>query len=84
MEIRLLYNAINIEITYDDDGYLEHVKNLHTGKHMMIESKIEGSGYEIKRDNFLIENTDVCDARYVRIMEFDIFIPRLIFIVNKK
>ena len=84
MEIRLMYDGINIEITYDnEDGVLKHVKNLHTGKFMMIETKQEGIGYTIKTDNYLMK-MDVCDARYVRIMELDIFIPRLMFIENKK
>lgn len=83
MIIKLEHSGINMEIKYNDDGVFEHVKNLNTKKYMMIETKQEGYGYEIKEDNYLMK-MDVCDARYVRIMDIDIFIPRLIFIFNKK
>lgn len=81
MIVNLEHSGISMEISYDNDGYLEHVKNLNLNKYMMIETKQEGCGYKIKTDNFLMK-MDVCDARYVRIMELDIFIPRLIFIIN--
>ncbi len=82
MKIILEHSGIKMEITYNNDGYLEHVMNINTGHYMMIESKTEGSGYKIERDNYLM-SMDVCDARYVRIMDIDLFIPRLIFIENK-
>lgn len=78
MVVNLEHQGINMEIFYGEDGVLGHVKNVDTGNFMMIETKQEGLGYE----NYLIP-MDICDARYVRIMELDIFIPRLLFIVNK-
>jgi len=82
MKVNLYHSGVNMEITYDDDGYFEHVKNIDTEKYMMIETKQEGVGYTIEKDNFLMP-MDVCDARYIRIIKLDIFIPRLIFIKNK-
>lgn len=83
MIVKLEHSGINMEITYDDDGFFEHVKNVDIDKYMMIETKQEGLGYTIKEDNFMVK-MDVCDARYVRIMDIDVFIPRLLFITNKK
>lgn len=82
MIVNLKYKGINMEITYNNDGYFEHVKNIDTDKYMMIEIKQEGLGYQIKKDNYLMV-MDVCDARYVRIIDVDLFIPRLMFIENE-
>ncbi len=76
----------SVAAVYDEQGCLECVKNLDTKEYMMIEIKMKGCGYEIKRDSFMMDNyqTNFCDARYVRIMEIDTFVPRLIIIPNKK
>lgn len=42
----------------------------------MIETKQEGYGYEIKRDNYLM-SMDVCDARYISIMDIALTRPSL-------
>jgi len=83
MKINFNYNEINIEITYNENGYLDTVKNTNTEEYFIIESRFQGRGIEIKKEQFLIGGTGyVCDARYVRIVELDIFIPRFIFIKN--
>lgn len=82
MVVNLEHSGISMEIWYSEDGVFDHVKNIGNGNFMMIETKQEGMGYTIKRDNYIMP-MDICDARYVRIMELDIFIPRLIFITNK-
>lgn len=82
MKVKFTYCDIELEITYDEDGVFEYVTNLNTEKKMMIEIMQEGHGYTIKENQGYI-HMDVCDARYVRIMELDLFIPRLLFIKNK-
>ena len=71
-------------LEYDNkSGILEQVTNVKTNKPMMIESRFTSSNYQIKKEKFMIGGeSNVCDARYVRIMDMDIFIPHLIFIVN--
>lgn len=84
MKTNFEYCGNEIEVTYNDDGYLDYVKNLTTNKYMMIESKIFGTGYSITNDNSMFGNIDICNSTYVRIMDLDVFIPRLIFIKNIK
>jgi len=81
MKIKKEHKGIEMELTYEDDGRFSYATNLSTGKKMMVESAISGVGYEIKRDNYLMP-MDVCDGRYVRIMDANLFIPRLLFIEN--
>lgn len=83
MKINFEYSGVKLEVTYNDNGFLEFVKDIDTDKYLMIESKVKGTGYEIKEEGFMIGGkSNVCDARYVRIMDVDIFIPRLMFIKN--
>ena len=83
MKINFEHSGVNMEITYDEKGYLDRVKNINTDEYMMLESKIEGIGYKIKEDNFIIGGkSNVCDARYIRVMDIDVFIPKFIFIPN--
>ena len=81
MNIKLKHFVTEIEIAYNDKGVLEHITNLSTGKHMMLETFQVGSGYEIEREGFMGMN--VCNATYVRIIELDLYVPRLIFINPK-
>lgn len=83
MEVIIEYNNIKMELSYDSDGYFKHVKNLATDKYMMIEMHQRGFGYEIKHETFMM-SMDVCDARYIRVMDADLFIPRLMMIPNTK
>jgi len=84
MKIKFKYLGKNIEITYNEDnGYLDYVKDLDTDEYLTIESKFQGRGIDIKKESFMIGGvSDVCDARYSRIVELDIFIPRFIYIKN--
>lgn len=83
LKIVFKHLELEMEITYDEKGYLDTVKNNNTGEYMMLESKMKGIGYKITEDAFMIgKKTNVCDARYVRIMDIDIFIPKFIFIPN--
>lgn len=84
MKIKFKYLEKNLEITYNEDnGYLEYVKDLDTNEYLTIESKFQGRGIDIKKETFIIGGTsNVCDARYAKIVEFDIFIPRFIYIKN--
>ena len=84
--VNIVHNNVNIEITYNDKGYLDQIKNIDTNEYLIIESKISGIGYNLKKEKFIFGNdtTNVCDARYVRIMDLDIFVPKFIFIINQK
>jgi len=82
MKILRYQSGVNIEIEYDNDGYFKHVTNIDTGEKMMIEIMLEGRGYTIKENKGYLK-MDVCDARYIRIMELDLFIPRFLFIKNR-
>lgn len=81
MKLIIIYEGRKLELVYDDEGKLQYVNNLTTGTKEMIESYVEGNGYEIKEETFLV-HMKVCDARYARIMAYDLFIPRYIFIPN--
>lgn len=83
MEINFEYDGNKLLLVYSDKGTLEHVINTKDNKKMMIEFYQRGSGYEISRNNGFI-TMDICNGVYVRIMEFDIFVPKFIFILNKK
>jgi hypothetical protein len=82
MKVNLNNKNTNIEITYDEYGCFDYVTNLDTNEKMMIEIYQTGKGYEIKKENRFI-TTKVCDVRYIRIMELNIFIPKFIFIENE-
>ena len=83
IKINFEYSGISMEITYDEKGCLDTVKNINTNEFMMLESMIKGVGFKIKDDIFMFgDNNNVCDARYVRIMDIDVFIPKFIFIPN--
>ena len=86
MKINLKYLEFELELTYNEKGYLETVYNNKTNKYMMLESKMNGIGFDIKKEKFIINNGEgsVCDARYIRIIDIDIFIPKFIFIPNVK
>ncbi len=83
MKVNIEHTGFKMELTYDQDGCLEYVTNIETDKKMMMETYQEGLGYQIKHETFMM-SMDVCDARYNRIIDADLFIPRLIFIPNAK
>ncbi len=81
MKVKITHSDKDIEITYDEDGYIEYVTNLDSGKKMMMESFVEGKGYKIEENTFLMK-MDVCSATYYRIIDLDLFVPKFIFIKN--
>ena len=85
MNVTFKHSGIKMKLTYDDDsGILRHIKNIDTNEHMSYELALEGHGYDIKDVNTFIFIKQICDARYVRIVDIDVYVPRLIFINNKK
>lgn len=88
MKIQIEYLKYKLELTYHKNGFFEYAKDLKTNEFLMIESKFSGNGYEIKPEKFMIGGeSNVCDARYVKIMSIDLFVPYHIFIPdipNKK
>jgi hypothetical protein len=83
MKINFEYKETKMILDYDNEGYLNHITNSETGKKMMVEYTQYGSGYEFTHNNGYVA-MDMCHAVYVRIMELDLFIPKFIFIPNKK
>lgn len=87
MKLHIEHNGINIEVQYNNSGmfkgYFKQAINVGTGEPMIVQQSISGVGYEIKTSTFLM-SMDVCDARYVRIVDADLFVPRILFIENKK
>ena len=85
-KINLEISGLRLEVVYNEDGVLEHIINLDAipGTHnkMMMECYISGSGYVIEHNTSFME-MDVCNATYVKLQGYDIFIPRRIFIVDK-
>ena len=85
MKIEIEYLEYKFELTYNKNGYFEYGKDLKTNEYLMIESKFSGNGYEIKPEKFMIGGeSNVCDARYVKIMTIGLFVPRCIFIPDIK
>ena len=83
MEINFDYNGNKLVLVYSEKGTLEYVINTKDNKKMMIEYTQVGRGYEISGNNGYI-SMDNCNAVYVRIMGIDVFVPKYIFILNKK
>ena len=81
MKVNITHSDKEIEITYDENGYLEYVVDLESGKKMMMESFVEGKGYKIEENTYMMK-MDVCTATYYRIIKLDLFIPKFIFIKN--
>lgn len=84
MKIKIEHSGFKMEALYDDEnGRFMYILNLETDKKMMVEKLDDGNGFTINRNTFLV-SMDVCDARYYRVMDADLFIPSLIFIPNTK
>jgi hypothetical protein len=84
MEVRIKLLDTNVMLTYNE-GYLEHITNIDTGTKMVMEVMQEGSGFTIKEERMMIFGpSNVCDARYVRIIDLDVFVPKFLFINNIK
>ena len=49
------------------------------GKAQTVQMSIAGKGYSIAHEGGMLPMS-VCDVRYVRIPEFGIYVPRLLFI----
>lgn len=84
IQFELEKNGYNMLITYSKKGHIEHVKNIDTGEYMMIESKFNGSGYNITEDKMVLTNNiiKVCDARYTRVIDANIFLPYRLYITE--
>ena len=83
MEITYVFpDKTPVVAKYDKDGYFEHVSEILTGKKLMCEHTQFGSGYEIvdavSKGGFI--SMPMCEAVYIRIIDFDIYIPKFIFI----
>jgi hypothetical protein len=77
MEIIIKREGFDMIAYYDKDGKFEFVTN--NGRKMMVEIYQVGDGYEIEENNYIYKML-VCKATYIRIMEVNIFIPKLLII----
>lgn len=84
INIYLTIGKKDIMFSYDTNGMLEYVTDVETKKKLMMETVQEGVGYEIHENHGAFIKAEVCDARYVRIMELDYFVPKYLFIENGK
>jgi hypothetical protein len=76
-------NGFKMKITYSNEGYFESVVNIVSDEFMKIELRMDGAGYKIKNENFItIRDSSVCDARYIKVIDANIFVPRMLFIEN--
>ena len=83
MEIKYNYKGYQFTAHYDEDGYLTFVEDTAIKEKLMIEIYQEGTGIEMSDTNgYIVQST--CKAMYVRVMVADLFIPKFLFIENKK
>jgi len=80
MELVIKREGFDMIAYYDCDGKFEFVTN--NGRKMMIEIFQEGDGFDIEENNYMYKML-VCKAAYIRIMDANIFIPRLLIIEPK-
>lgn len=74
---------LNIQAVYNEDGVIEHVIDLRDNSYLIMDIIIEGAGFKIEENKHFLK-TKVCDARYLYIKKYDVFIPRLIYVLNKE
>jgi len=83
MQVDINHAGYKMIVFYDDaDGHLRYVLNVATGNKMMVETVIEGSGFVLTRQNYF-GVSNLCDARYSRIIDADLYIARLLYISPK-
>lgn len=81
IKVEIKKDEFKMNVFYNDKGLLEYVENANTGENMMIEIIMSGGGHEIQRTGSAVfGQTIVCDARYARVLEANVFIPRLLFV----
>jgi len=81
IKVEIKKDDFKLDIFYNDKGRFEYVENHATGEAMMVEIIMKGCGWEIaKKGSLAFGETIVCDASYVRVLEVNVFIPRLLFI----
>jgi hypothetical protein len=83
INIVLKVKETSIRITYDSDGYFDHVINLDTKKELMIEFCQHGKGYKFEKSSVFIPII-TCEAIYIKIIDLNIYIPKFIFIDTEK
>jgi len=81
IKVEIKKEDFKLNVFYNDKGYIEYVENAITGDDMMIEMIIKGGGFEVNTTHSIaFGDTIVCDARYARVLEANVFIPRLLFV----
>jgi len=84
MTVTFKYNDILIHLHYDNvDGRFLYAVNQSTGKKMMRETYDEDDGYRFVEKNWPVK-TETCNVDCIRIVDLDLFVPKFIFIPNKK
>lgn len=83
MKIEIEINEKKIEIFYEKDGRFSYAK-FKDGENITCQLVFEGKTYNItEHRSVLFGNTEVCDARYIQLIELESYIPYHLFIPNK-
>jgi hypothetical protein len=78
--VKLPINNTEITLVYNERGTLDLVVD-DNNKPMRIGFLLEGSGYTIKDDGFMLPMR-VCDARYVLVTELNVHVPYTLFVID--
>ena len=78
--VKVKINTREITLVYNERGTLDLVID-ENSKPMRIEFSLEGSGYNIKNDGFMLPMR-VCDARYALISELKVHVPYTLFVID--
>jgi len=64
--------------------YQEMTPIYKTDQRVVVTKSKYSHGFTIDEDDSMFGKLNICKSTYARIMDLDIFIPRMIFIVNNK
>lgn len=78
--VKLPINNKEITLLYNERGTLDLVID-ENNTPMRISYSLQGSGYKIKEDSFLLPMR-VCDARYVLVTELNVHVPYKLFVID--
>lgn len=81
MRIFFEKSPFKIEITYDENGKFQYAVDSITKTYMMVNSP-DSNGDSHITANYMHPNMVECSAKYVWIVEANVFVPKYIFIAN--
>jgi hypothetical protein len=84
MKFQFKQNGYDIELSYSDKGVFDFAINAKTGEALMTDFLSEGGIAKISEANSMLGGTmTVCDARYLRIVEPNVFVPFYLLVPNR-